>query len=220
MSFIDTLNGASTPQTTSTANPASQLDQNAFLRLMTTQLTTQDPFNPVDNTQMIAQMAQFSQVAGIAEMNRSLQTIVDSLAGSRIGDVANWIGRSMLVESEVATPLRDGSYAGEVELASAADAVTVSLVDENGSVVRNMDLGAQPAGPVHFAWDGLDEAGEPAAGGPLQVVVTARSAGQPVEAGIATWTSIGGIQSPANGGATRLVTGLGLLPVEAALRLA
>ena len=58
MSYIDTLNGASTPQTTSASNPASQLDQNAFLRLMTTQLTTQDPFNPVDNTQMIAQMAQ------------------------------------------------------------------------------------------------------------------------------------------------------------------
>ena len=220
MSFIDTLNGASTPQPTSAANPTAQLDQNAFLRLMTTQLTTQDPFNPVDNTQMIAQMAQFSQVAGIAEMNRSLQTIVDSLTGSRIGDVANWIGRSMLTESEIATPLRDGSYAGEVELASAADAVTVSLVDENGSVVRNMDLGSRPAGPVHFAWDGLNEAGEPAAGGPLQVIVTASSAGQPVEAGIATWTSIGGIQSPANGGATRLVTGLGLLPVEAALRLA
>ena len=41
------------------------MDQTDFLRLMTTQLTTQDPFNPVDNTQMVAQMAQFSQVAGI-----------------------------------------------------------------------------------------------------------------------------------------------------------
>lgn len=220
MSVIDNLNGASTTPTTSASNPAAQLDQNAFLRLMTTQLTTQDPFNPVDNTQMIAQMAQFSQVAGIAEMNRSLQTIVDSLAGSRIGDVANWIGRSMLVESNIATPLRDGTYAGEIELASAADAVTVSLVDENGTIVRHLDLGSQPAGPINFAWDGLNDAGEAAGGGPLQVVVNARAAGQPVAAGIATWTSIGGIQSPANGGATRLVTGLGLLPVESALRLA
>jgi flagellar basal-body rod modification protein FlgD len=220
MSVIDNLNGASTTPPTTASNPAAQLDQNAFLRLMTTQLTTQDPFNPVDNTQMIAQMAQFSQVAGIAEMNRSLQTIVDSLAGSRIGDVANWIGRSMLVESNIATPLRDGTYAGEIELATAADAVTVSLVDENGTIVRHLDLGSQPAGPINFAWDGLNDAREAAGGGPLQVVVNARAAGQPVAVGTATWTSIGGIQSPANGGATRLVTGLGLLPVEAALRLA
>ena len=220
MSVIDNLNAASTAPAATGSSPMTQLDQNAFLRLMTTQLTTQDPFNPVDNTQMIAQMAQFSQVAGIAEMNRSLQSIVDSLAGSRFGDVANWIGRSMLVESDVATPLRDGSYAGEIELAGSADAVTVSLVDERGSIVRNIDLGSRPAGPIGFAWDGLDESGQPAAGGPLQVVVTARAGGQPVAAGIATWTSIGGIQSPANGGATRLVTGLGLLAPDAALRLA
>jgi flagellar basal-body rod modification protein FlgD len=220
MSAIDNLNAASTAPVTGASNPMTQLDQTAFLRLMTTQLTTQDPFNPVDNTQMIAQMAQFSQVAGIAEMNRSLQSIVDSLAGSRFGDVSNWIGRSMLVESDVATPLRDGSYAGEIELAGSADAVTVSLVDANGSIVRNIDLGSRAAGPVGFAWDGLDDEGEPAGGGPLQVVVTARAGGQPVAAGIATWTSIGGIQSPANGGATRLVTGLGLLAPDAALRLA
>ncbi|WP_129794331.1 flagellar hook assembly protein FlgD [Sphingosinicella sp. CPCC 101087] len=220
MSVIDTLNGAPGPQPTNTSNPAGTLDQNAFLRLMTTQLTTQDPFNPVDNTQMIAQMAQFSQVAGISEMNRSLQTIVDSLAGSRFGDVSNWIGRSMLVGSDIATPLRDGAYAGEIELDAAADAVTVSLVDENGAVVRNIDLGSQAAGPVAFSWDGKDGDGNPVAGGPLQVVVNARAAGQPVESGIATWTSIGGIQSPANGGAARLVTGLGLLSPDVAIRLA
>ena len=75
--------------------PAGSMDQNDFLRLMTTQLTTQDPFNPVDNTQMVAQMAQFSQVAGIAEMNKSLQTIAAGLTPGRLTDAASWIGRSV-----------------------------------------------------------------------------------------------------------------------------
>lgn len=56
-----------------------QLDQTAFLRLMTTQLKEQDPFNPMDNTQMVAQMAQFSSVAGISEMNVSLKAIASQL---------------------------------------------------------------------------------------------------------------------------------------------
>jgi flagellar basal-body rod modification protein FlgD len=56
------------------------LDQNAFLRLMTTQLKSQDPFDPVDNQQMVAQMAQFSSVAGISEMNTSLRGIAEQLA--------------------------------------------------------------------------------------------------------------------------------------------
>jgi flagellar basal-body rod modification protein FlgD len=55
------------------------LDQTAFLRLMTTQLKEQDPFNPVDNQQMVAQMAQFSSVAGISEMNTSLKAITEQI---------------------------------------------------------------------------------------------------------------------------------------------
>jgi flagellar basal-body rod modification protein FlgD len=58
-----------------------QLGQTDFLRLMTTQLKEQDPFNPVDNQAMVAQMAQFSSVAGISEMNVSLKSIADQIAG-------------------------------------------------------------------------------------------------------------------------------------------
>jgi flagellar basal-body rod modification protein FlgD len=56
------------------------LGQTDFLRLMTTQLREQDPFNPVDNQAMVAQMAQFSSVAGISEMNVSLRSIADQIA--------------------------------------------------------------------------------------------------------------------------------------------
>ena len=56
-----------------------QLGQNDFLRLMTTQLSAQDPFDPVDNQAMVAQMAQFSSVTGISEMNISLQSIADQI---------------------------------------------------------------------------------------------------------------------------------------------
>jgi len=222
MSIIDTINSArNVPATGATASPAAgAMDQSDFLRLMTTQLTTQDPFNPVDNTQMVAQMAQFSQVAGIAEMNRSLATIAASLGGSRLSDAASWIGHSMLVQSDIATPLRDGSYAGEFALDGPADQVTVSFVDGNGAVVHSQQLGPQGAGDVAIAWDGRNDSGEAVAGGPLRLVVTATKDGQATSPATATWTSIGGIQSPANGGESRLVTRLGLLTPDAAIRLA
>jgi flagellar basal-body rod modification protein FlgD len=227
MSIIDTINNAhnvtnlpAQTGTTAVGTGAGAMDQNDFLRLMTTQLTTQDPFNPVDNTQMVAQMAQFSQVAGIAEMNRSLQTIATSLGGSRLSDAASWIGHSMLVESDVATPLRDGTYAGEFSLPDGADAVTVSFQDANGAVVHTETMDATAAGNVAVTWDGTNGNGQSVAGGPLHLVVTARANGAAVNPTTSTWTSIAGIQSPANGGASRLVTGLGLLPPEAAIRLA
>ena len=213
---------------TTTANQAvansssgsTTLGQADFLKLMTAQLANQDPFNPVDNTQMVAQMAQFSQVAGIAQMNQSLQTIAASLGGNRLSDATSWIGHSMLVTSDIATPLRDGSYAGQFTLTDPADQVTVNFLDGNGAVVHSETLGAQSAGDISFAWDGKNEAGETVANGPLRLVVTATHNGQSSNAATATWTAIGGIQSPSSGGESRLVTGLGLLEPSAAIRLA
>ena len=57
-----------------------QMDQSDFLRLMTAQLSQQDPFNPVDNQQMVAQMAQFSSLAGINDTNTVLAEISKQIA--------------------------------------------------------------------------------------------------------------------------------------------
>lgn len=219
MTSISDLTSA-TPKVPTVTKPAGSMDQNDFLKLMTTQLTTQDPFNPVDNTQMVAQMAQFSQVAGIAEMNKSLANISAALAPGRLNDAASWIGRSMLVESDIATPLRDGAYAGEIELPKDADQVSVSFVDQNGAVVHSETLGAQKSGAIGFSWNGKDANGAVKASGPLRIIVNASKAGEAIAPTTSVWTGIAGIQSPANGGATKLVTGLGLLSPEAAIRLA
>ncbi|RJF93238.1 flagellar hook assembly protein FlgD [Sphingomonas cavernae] len=194
------------------------LDQTAFLKLMTTQLKTQDPFNPVDNTQMVAQMAQFSSVAGIAEMNKSLGAIAQDLQASRLGSAASWIGKNALVETDQATPLSDGSYRGEIALPDDASNVIVSLVDGNGQVVHNATFENQKAGSTSFAWDGKDAEGKPVPG-PLRVVVNATGATGNVDAAIGTWTQITGVQSPAGGASTRLVTPLGLLSPDDAVRL-
>lgn len=64
--------GTSQPATSSTRNTLGQAD---FIRLMTTQMKLQDPLEPVDNKEMIAQMAQFSSLAGIDQINSTLQVI-------------------------------------------------------------------------------------------------------------------------------------------------
>ena len=78
MTSTTPVNGSNIP-VVAKGTGAQKLDETAFLRLMTTQLKEQDPFNPVDNTAMVAQMAQFSSVAGISEMNASLKGIADQI---------------------------------------------------------------------------------------------------------------------------------------------
>ncbi|KPF61723.1 hypothetical protein IP88_15565 [alpha proteobacterium AAP81b] len=57
----------------------STLDQSDFLALMTAQLKNQDPTKPVDNSEYVAQLAQFSTVSGITESNKALAAIAAKL---------------------------------------------------------------------------------------------------------------------------------------------
>ena len=199
-------------ETTTKSN--AQIDMSGFLRLMTTQLQHQDPFAPMDNNQMVAQMAQFSSLSNQAESNKLLNSISDGVSGGRLSDAANWIGKSMLVKSNIATPDRTGAYAGELTLTKDSTGVTVDLVDGAGQVVKTLDLGAQKAGPVSFFWDGENEAGDFVGGGAYEVRVRGATTSQ-----VATWASIAAIQSPASGSDAKLMTPLGNFTPADALRL-
>lgn len=193
------------------------LDQSAFLKLMTTQMQTQDPFNPVDNTQMVAQMAQFSSTTGIAEINASLKGIASDIAASRVGDAASWIGKSALVKSDMATQLSNGSFAGKISLDKDATEVGISLVDASGNVVYNGSASNVAQGEVPFSFDGKDAQGNQIQG-PLKISVNAKDALGQVNAASAAWTTVIGVQSPASG-TTKLVTPFGVIAPADALQL-
>ena len=70
--------GTSQPATTS-GKGMDDLGQNDFFRLLTVQIQQQDPFDPVDNKEMLAQMAQFSSLAGIGDVNSTLEAMSEKL---------------------------------------------------------------------------------------------------------------------------------------------
>jgi flagellar basal-body rod modification protein FlgD len=199
-------------QATTKSNAA--IDMNGFLTLLTKQMQYQDPFQPMDNNQMVAQMAQMSSLASQAESNAHLGAIADAVSGARLSDAASWIGKAMLVTSNIATPDRTGAYAGELTLGQAASGVAVDLVDARGNVVHSIDVGDSPAGPVQFFWDGRDEAGTLIGGDALRVQVRGAT-----PKSVATWASIAAVQSPAGGTNARLITALGNFTPDEALRL-
>lgn len=192
----------------------SEMGQEDFLRLLTAQMQTQDPFEPVDNAEMVSQMATITNSSGIAEMNVNLQSIMEQLSGTRVSDAASWIGRSMLVESNVAVPDTTGLYAGQITLPEAVDGASIDLLDSSGNVVKTIDLGSQEAGDVTFYWDGKDDSGETIASSALQVQVNGASPSQ-----VATWATVAAVQSPADGSASKLITALGSFSPSDALSL-
>jgi flagellar basal-body rod modification protein FlgD len=71
--------GSTTAATTVKKSGYASLDQSDFLRLMTEQMKAQDPMSPVDNKEMLAQMAQFSQLAGVNDINKNLTALGQKL---------------------------------------------------------------------------------------------------------------------------------------------
>lgn len=195
---IPTVNGAKDAAAKSKLGQRS-LGQEDFLRLMTAQLQYQDPFNPTDNTQMVAQMTQMSSLSGITEMSSTLKTLAARLAGNGTSDAVSWIGKAVLTESATASADTKGNVTGAVELDKDATRVDVEIRDASGNLARAVSLGAQPAGLVDYQWDGRTDDGTAAGAGPYTISVAASDAsGQVVKARNLAWAGVSSVMP--NGG--------------------
>jgi flagellar basal-body rod modification protein FlgD len=190
------------------------LGQADFLRLMTAQLKNQDPFSPVDNTQMVAQMAQFSSVAGISQMNSTLSAIADKLGAGSASDALAYVGRTVLTAGNVAYGRSSGGIAGAIQLGDDASNVTVAIQDANGNLLKTLSLGAQDKGTVSFDWDGKTEAGEDAGSGPFTVTTYAQNDGATVASQALVWAPVAAVSMPSNGEAQLTLPGIGQIPVS------
>jgi flagellar basal-body rod modification protein FlgD len=209
---INRSGSAATP-TVSTA--ASQtLGQADFLKLMTAQLRNQDPFNPVDNTQMVAQMAQFSSLSGITEMSTTLKTIAAKLTGTSATDAMAYVGKTVLTEGSVAYARTTGGIAGAVELDGDATDVNVTIQDANGATLKTLNLGQQPQGTANFDWDGTTDSGADAGVGPFKVVVNATNGGKAVVNRPLVWAPVTSVSMPTSGNPVLNVAGLGAIDIS------
>ena len=159
-----------TPQST-------EMGQNQFLTLFTTQLKNQNPLDPMKNEAFVAQLAQFSQLEATTAMKNSLDSMVSSMKSDRMLAGSSLIGRKVAVPDGPATLLGGQSVTGSVDLPTGADGVKFEVYNDKGQLVRSQILGAQTAGSMNLSWDGLDDNGQAMADGNYRFKVTASSYG-------------------------------------------
>lgn len=212
MSTVGVTSSVTNSTTSVTGTPATNDGQDRFLKLLVAQLKNQDPLSPMDNAQITSQMAQISTVSGIDKLNTTLQTMAASFNAGQSLQATSMIGHSVMAPGS-AIQLEGGSAVGGIELAAAADAVTVSIRDASGQLLRRVNLGAQDSGVLSFQWDGTTDSGANAANGSYSFAIEAIQGGKKVEATALSAGLVAGVTT-GKSGVTLNVNGIGTLALS------
>ena len=158
----------------------SKLGQEDFLKLMTTQLQNQDPFAPMENGEFLGQIAQFSAVTGIQDLQASFEKLSQSLVSNQALQASGLVGRSVLAPTGIAALGQDGGVKGVVEVPASSNDVRVTIHAASGETIRSLALGSQPSGNAQFQWDGLKDDGTRALPGSYFVAASGQFEGRQV----------------------------------------
>ncbi len=148
-----------------------QVSSDMFLNLLVTQLKNQDPLSPTDNTAFVAQLAQFSSLEGINNLNENFTGVSDSMAALNNYGTTGLIGKNVTVSGS-SFNFQGAPVPLGYELKNPADTVTLTVFDGKGNVAGKSTARNVPAGSHEFIWDGLDNNGSPLPAGEYGFTVT------------------------------------------------
>ncbi|MBH0236299.1 flagellar hook assembly protein FlgD [Methylobrevis albus] len=175
-SSSSSASSSSTSTSAASATSAISLNNNfdTFLKLLTTQIRTQNPLDPTDADKFTEQLVQFSGVEQQIKTNSNLETIMSTLATNAALGLVNYIGKTVTANSDT-TLLSNGSAKWTFNLAKNAETVDVTIRNSAGAVVSTSTMSAQ-SGDNLLAWDGVTNAGTTAPDGSYSVSFQAKDA--------------------------------------------
>ena len=193
---------------------SNELGQSAFLELMITQMNNQNPLDPQENSEFVAQLAQFSTVEGIEKMNSSLDSMSSSFQSSQALQASALVGRDVLVENDIGKlDQAGGTVRAIAELPDSTSDFTFNVYNATGQLVRTYSMGPQASGSVEAPWDGKDESGNILPAGTYRFEALAYYDGDQITLKTYTDTNVDSVTLGQGGNMTLNLNGVGPVPV-------
>ncbi|MBR9726749.1 flagellar hook assembly protein FlgD [Shewanella intestini] len=167
------------------------LKQEDFFALLSQQLSMQDPSKPVDNDQMIAQMASFSTVDGISNLNKEIVNLNGVMSSSQALQASGLVGRKVLVPSGSGyVSAENPELKGVVSAQDKIKTITMRVEDDAGQLIKSFDVDGSGGGNVDVTWDGLDKNGDPAPAGNYTMSATGSVNGESQSLAVSTYAHV------------------------------
>jgi len=159
MTSITPIDSSAPSTETQTSAPDEILGKNDFLNLLVTQLQHQDPLNPAESTEFTAQLAQFSSLEQLSNINDNLKNMELFQTSVTNSQAVSYIGKEITARGNT-VQLESGQPAEcHFELADNAALAVISVYDANGGFVTSFETGPLNFGRQSAAWDGTDRDG-------------------------------------------------------------
>ncbi len=177
-----------------------ELGKDAFFKLMLTQLKQQDPTNPLKSHEMAAQLAQFSSVEQLTNMNQTLTKMSQKDGKGTQFEVLNLIGKMVSGDSgQIDRKKGDKEHTIEFNLSGPADKATITIKDDKGIKIKTYDIKDLQKGKNQLVWNGLHGDGNDARVGQYSAHIEALHQGRKVAASTQFKGTVDGVQFTANG---------------------
>ncbi len=155
---MNAINNINTTAATNKASTGSAFGlKNEFLQMMVAQIQNQDPLAPLDGTEYVGQLAQFSMVEGVEGLRKGQAAEAELLYTQQVLQSTNLIGKKVLVPTTGIAAQQGEKPEGVIRLDSAADEVVLTVKDLNGKVIDQQKWQHTKAGDIRFETPELDE---------------------------------------------------------------
>ena len=165
-----------------------------FLTLLTTQLKNQDPLDPMDSNEFVAQLVSFTGVEQAIHANANLELLISLFKVAQTASAVDYLGTTVEAKGDT-TALAGGQAIFHYRLPESVVSTSILITDDQGEIVFAGN-GETVAGDHVFVWNGRDANGVVQPDGSYKISLSARNANDAIVS-VATTVSgrVTGIQS-------------------------
>lgn len=153
--YVNTMSTNYESNDSKTKEKEDALGRDAFLTMMVAQLQNQDPLNPMEASDFSSQLAQFSQLEQLMNLNETMVSMKTAFEDNSDRDVTSYIGKDIIGNVDSMSVKNGSASAGYYSLPKPGE-VRVEIYDANGRIVKALYLGQKDMGSYTVQWDGTD----------------------------------------------------------------